>query len=215
MLRKNQLETGTHKHQSARTVDICRCGASRINGGEWIEGKDPNAVALGNKATAMSTPEERHEKAKSGGAERWKGKSRKERKEFMSWMASQPRPGRRIEDRCECGRFSRRLAEKRGHLCGQALAAKLEARMEAREYSPAPLARRRGLHPRNPSRKRLAAPGSRARGILRRCSTCSAWSSNPSRARRPGGTMPGRSSNSPPGVPGGSIREAWRRGATT
>jgi hypothetical protein len=65
-----------------------------------------------------STPEERSEKAARSAATRWAGKD-KERIKFMSRIASAPRPNSRtrIEDRCPCGKYSRWLAEKRGHKC--------------------------------------------------------------------------------------------------
>ena len=85
-------------------------------------------MALGNKALAMSTPEQRAEKAAAGGDARWKGTSAKERSALMRHVAAGPRPGRRIEDRCECGRFTREYAEKKGHLCGKALKAFQEAK---------------------------------------------------------------------------------------
>ena len=110
-----------HTHKAQRSTEYCACGATRTNGGDWVVGKDPAAVALAAKAIAMSTPEERREKAAAGGTQRWKGVPAKERREFLSKIASQPRPSRRIEDRCECGRYSREYAEKRGHVCGKAL----------------------------------------------------------------------------------------------
>ena len=73
----------------------------------------------------MSTHEERIQKGMAGGRKRWEGKTAKERSAFMSWMAARPRPNRRIEERCQCGRFSRVLAEKRGHLCGKVLEERL------------------------------------------------------------------------------------------
>lgn len=117
-----------HTHKAARVTEFCTCGAVRTNTGDWETGKDQAAVALAAKAFAMSTPEQRAEKAAAGGFGRWKGINKAERSELMSHMASQPRPSRRIEDRCECGRFSREYAERKGHLCGEALKAKLEAR---------------------------------------------------------------------------------------
>lgn len=119
-----------HKHKTARALEFCSCGATRTGDGEWETGKDPAAVALASKAIAMSTPEERREKASAGGTGRWKDKTAKQRSEFMSFMASQPRPSRRIEDRCECGRYTREYAERRGHLCGKALADRLAARAQ-------------------------------------------------------------------------------------
>lgn len=112
-----------HTHQPVRTTQVCSCGATRTDAGEWITGKDPNAVALGNRAAAMATPEQRQERAAAGGDGRWKGVTPKERSAIMHEVASQPRPGRRIEDRCECGRFSREYAERKGHICGKALEA--------------------------------------------------------------------------------------------
>ena len=117
-----------HNHKAVRTTEFCSCGAARTNGGEWVVGKDPAAVALSAKAVAMSTPEQRLERATAGGYERWKGTTPKSRSETMREIASRPRPGRRIEDRCECGRFSRVYAERHGHVCGKALAAMLEAK---------------------------------------------------------------------------------------
>lgn len=116
-----------HTHKAARTTEFCACGATRTDTGEWITGKDPHAVALGNKALAMSTPEQRQEKAAAGGDARWKGTTPKERSALMRQVAARPRPGRRIEDRCECGRFTREYAERRGHICGKALEALQEA----------------------------------------------------------------------------------------
>jgi hypothetical protein len=121
-----------HVHKAARATEFCACGAVRTDEGEWETGKDPHAVALAAKAVAMSTPEQRHEKATAGGFGRWKGTSSKERSEHMSEVASQPRPSRRVEDRCECGRYSREYAGKRGHLCGKALEAKLKGAASGR-----------------------------------------------------------------------------------
>ena len=115
----------THTHRAARTTEVCACGATRTGNGQWEYGKNPNAVALAAKAVAMSTPEQRQEVAAAGGASRWKGTTKAQRSEAMREVASRPRPGSRIEDRCECGRFSREYAEKHGHLCGKALAARL------------------------------------------------------------------------------------------
>jgi hypothetical protein len=74
----------------------------------------------------MSSPEERSQRASAGGVGRWKGKKASQRIEFMRQIASRPRPGARVEDRCECGRYSRERAEKIGHLCGKALEARLK-----------------------------------------------------------------------------------------
>ena len=114
--------TKKHTHKATRAVQFCSCGAARVNGGEWDDsGKDPSAVAMGTKAIAMSTPEERAERAAAGGTARWKGTKASERSEYMAQIASRPRVSRRVEDRCECGRYSRERAEKIGHLCGKAL----------------------------------------------------------------------------------------------
>lgn len=110
-----------HTHKAARTTEFCACGATRTEHGEWQSGKDPHAVAMGVKAIAMSTPEQRQERSAAGGTERWKGITAAQRSELMRQMASRPRPSRRIEDRCECGRFTREYAGRKGHLCGQAL----------------------------------------------------------------------------------------------
>jgi hypothetical protein len=106
-----------HVHKAARAMEFCACGAIRADGGEWTEGKDPRAAALGHKTAAMSTPEERSRKAAAGGEGRWTGATKKQRSQYMSWMASLPRPSRRIEDRCACGKYSKTLAERRGHKC--------------------------------------------------------------------------------------------------
>jgi hypothetical protein len=115
-----------HVHKAARTTEFCACGAVRTDEGGWEVGKGPHAMAMAAKAIAMSTPEQRRQIAAAGGAERWKGTTAKERCAFMSRVASQPRLGRRIEDRCECGRYSRVYPEKWGHLCGKALEARLK-----------------------------------------------------------------------------------------
>lgn len=116
-----------HTHKPALNTEFCSCGATRTNGGEWIVGKDPNAVALGNKSLAMTTPEQRQEIASAGGSGRWKGITAKERSAIMHQVAARPRPNARIEDRCECGRFSREYAERKRHVCGKALEALQEA----------------------------------------------------------------------------------------
>lgn len=115
-----------HTHKAVHNTEFCSCGATRTNAGEWTTGKDPHAVAMGKKSLAMSTPAERERKASSGGEARWKGTTAKERRAIMHQVASRPRPNRRIEDRCECGRYSREYAEKRKHVCGKALEALLE-----------------------------------------------------------------------------------------
>jgi len=122
-----------HVHAAARTAEFCACGAVRTNGGDWIEGKDSAAVTLAAKAMAMSTEEERLAKAKSGGETRWKNITPKQRSQMMQKIAKRPRLKARVEDRCECGRFSRMLAEKRGHLCGKALADQLRAKEALRD----------------------------------------------------------------------------------
>jgi hypothetical protein len=119
-------EAKTHVHRAARTLEFCAWGATRTDDGEWInDGKDPLGVALGHKATAMSTPEQRQERASVGGSKRWEGKTAKQRSAYMSEIASRPRPSRRNEDRCECGRYTRERAEKRNHVCGKALEERL------------------------------------------------------------------------------------------
>ena len=120
-----------HVHEPVGILEFCSCGATRKDDGEWNTGKDPAAVALGSKAIAMSTAEERHARAVAGGAGRWGEKSNEEKSDYMSWMASQPRPSRRLKERCPCGRFSVTTAAKRKHVCGKALEDK-RARQEAR-----------------------------------------------------------------------------------
>ena len=106
-----------HTHKAARAMEVCACGAVRTNGGEWAEGKDPRAVALGTMTAAMAAPEERIAKAAEGGAGRWEGTTKTERSQYMRWMARHPRPSRRIGDRCACGKYSKATAERRGHKC--------------------------------------------------------------------------------------------------
>lgn len=117
MARKKLEKPKPHKHHAVQLVEVCSCGATRVNGGDWETGKSPVGVMMGAKALAMSTPEERHERAKSGAAERWRGKTPTQRKEFMRWMASHPRPTRRIAERCPCGRYSLTYAAARRHKC--------------------------------------------------------------------------------------------------
>lgn len=114
-----------HVHATERSMEFCSCGAYRLDQGEWDADKDPSAVAMGLKSSVMATPEARQKRASAGGEQRWAGTSEKQRRQYMSRIASQPRPGRRNEDRCECGRFTRTYAESRGHLCGKALKEKL------------------------------------------------------------------------------------------
>lgn len=120
-------EPKPHVHETARTAEFCACGASRIDHGAWEIGKDPIAVTLGAKAVAMSTHEERVARGRKGGASRWAGISPQERSEFMQFVSGRPRPGRRNEDRCSCGRYSRVVADRKGHLCGRKLIEALEA----------------------------------------------------------------------------------------
>jgi hypothetical protein len=110
--------TKQHHHLAVRTTEVCACGAVRIDGGSWDEHHpDPAGQALVAKYLAVSTPEERSAKATLAAQARWRGTSAKERSEYMRWMAQQPRPGRRIAERCPCGRYSVDLAQRRGHRC--------------------------------------------------------------------------------------------------
>jgi len=105
-----------HEHHAARVIEICACGATREDHGEWIERGQGNRAA---RALAMiSTPAERQERAAKAGEARWAGSTEKERRETMTRIAKAPRPSRRIAERCPCGKYSRALAEKRGHKCG-------------------------------------------------------------------------------------------------
>lgn len=106
-----------HKHVPHSVVETCLCGASRTDRGDWAkEGPDPVGTALVERWLAMSTPEQRAENARKASQTRWAGKKRK-RDEFMRQIAQLPRPSARIADRCACGQYSKRLAEKRGHKC--------------------------------------------------------------------------------------------------
>jgi hypothetical protein len=117
-----------HEHKAANALYYCECGAIRQGeDGDWETGKDPAAVALGLKAVAMTTPEERKVNSAQGGHMRWKGSDPVKRREFMRQIASQPRPNARKEDRCECGRYTREKAAKNKHVCGSALEAARDA----------------------------------------------------------------------------------------
>lgn len=73
--------------------------------------------SLVHKYLAESTHEERSEKSRQAAASRWEGKE-SERDQFMRKIARRPRPNRMVKDRCPCGKYSRWLADKRGHKCG-------------------------------------------------------------------------------------------------
>lgn len=107
-----------HQHKPARIVEICGCGCARINGEEWSGPDAPNplAQALASRYVAQTTHAERSEKSKRAAASRWAGRA-KEKAAFIHAMASRPRPGGRIADRCPCGKYSRWHAAKRGHKC--------------------------------------------------------------------------------------------------
>lgn len=112
-----------HTHEALNVTEFCSCGAVRHNQGPWIrphqksKGPDPLAQALAARYVAKSTKEERSEKAKRAAASRWEGISEDERKAYMNALSHKPRPSRVIQDRCPCGRYSRWLADKRGHKC--------------------------------------------------------------------------------------------------
>jgi len=109
-----------HTHEGALVTEICKCGAVRKDYGKWVrQDQEVNQAAkmLVNRYLAQSTPEERSERATQAVATRWKGRSKKDKSEFMSWMASHPRPGRKVQERCPCGKYSVNLAYKRGHKC--------------------------------------------------------------------------------------------------
>ena len=104
------------QHKHAPHVETCRCGASRTDGGEWSEGPQPAGLALVERYLALSTPEERPEPSRKASRKRWAGKTRK-RDAYMREIARRPRPNARIRERCPCGKYSKWLAEKRGHKC--------------------------------------------------------------------------------------------------
>lgn len=106
-----------HTHAPHEVIERCQCGACRTNGGKWaMESPDPISLALVQRYLAKSTPEERHERSLKASRKRWAGKTKK-RDAFMRQIAQRPRPSRVIQDRCPCGKYSKWLAEKRGHKC--------------------------------------------------------------------------------------------------
>ena len=104
-----------HQHKPQRTTETCACGATRVNGGEWSM-KDPVGQSLVAHYLANSTHQERSANALKASEKRWKGKTR-ERDEYMRQIAQRPRPSREVKDRCACGLYSKKLAEKRKHIC--------------------------------------------------------------------------------------------------
>lgn len=107
-----------HKHTPSKRVEFCECGAARDAGGRWgtASAGQLAARALVSRYVQSTTPEERSEVARKSSESRWAGKT-KQRDEFMRQIAKKPRPSAVIQDRCPCGKFSRFLAEKRGHKC--------------------------------------------------------------------------------------------------
>jgi len=106
-----------HEHKAERTLEVCACGATRPPEGEWTEAGQAASRMLVSRYLDNSTPEERSANARKGAKRRWKGAPKSRRREYMQYVASAPRPNARIADRCPCGKFSRTLAEKRGHKC--------------------------------------------------------------------------------------------------
>ena len=105
-----------HEHRVGRIVEFCPCGATREDGADWVErGKGLNAAA--QTLSLRRSPAQRKAGATKGAEARWAVATAEERRAFMARIAKAPRPSRRIEDRCPCGKFSRTLAEKRGHIC--------------------------------------------------------------------------------------------------
>lgn len=103
----------SHEHAPDHTMEVCSCGATRSPEGEWA---DPAGQALVRRYIERSTPEERAANARKSAATRWAGKEL-ERNKFLRKIARRPRPNARIQDRCPCGKYSRAVAEKRGHKC--------------------------------------------------------------------------------------------------
>ena len=105
-----------HTHKTVRIIEICACGATSEDYGEWIERGQGNAAA--RELSMRRAPAVRKASAAIGGAARWKGSTAEERTAIMTAMATRPRgPRRKIEDRCACGKYSRALAERRKHKC--------------------------------------------------------------------------------------------------
>jgi hypothetical protein len=78
----------------------------RIDQGDWDEHHpDPAGQALVAKYLAQSTPGERSQRASVAAKARWQATPKQERRRYMRWMAQQPRPSRRIADRCACGKI--------------------------------------------------------------------------------------------------------------
>jgi acyl-CoA reductase-like NAD-dependent aldehyde dehydrogenase len=105
-----------HSHRAARIVEFCSCGATREDGGDWVE-RDEGKNAAARELSLRRAPEVREATAAKARAARWARMTAEERAAAMTAMAKLPRPSRRIADRCDCGKYSRALAEKRGHVC--------------------------------------------------------------------------------------------------
>lgn len=106
-----------HPHKTARTLEFCRCGAYRIDGGPWRPAAaDAWAVVRAVKSVAMMTAPQLRRRATKAGKERWRRKSPQQRSDYMKWVAEQPRPERR-KPSCPCGEMTLERAAKRKHVC--------------------------------------------------------------------------------------------------
>lgn len=109
-----------HPHQPARRIEFCRCGAYRIDGGDW---RPPStsawATLRGVMGDATVGDKERKKRARKGGKSRWRRTSPRERSLHMQWLGSRPRPAAQ-KPKCACGAMTPERAAKRNHRCTEA-----------------------------------------------------------------------------------------------
>lgn len=113
-----------HAHKAARTIELCACGASRLDRGEWRPPKDLWAMVRSLKGIVALTPKKIREKAQKAAEGRWRMSTPVQRSEFAQYIGKFPRPSRQVpvEMKCPCGLMTLARAAKRKHVCfaGQA-----------------------------------------------------------------------------------------------